>query len=157
MHSTMRWYSTGILVTVLAGTAQAQGVLSDNDRFASYCLGYLVDSYRDVKPLLDEDMECVDHPGTPTSCADLRKKAIETDTRLQAEIARLNRYLLARGVLMGRTDVPGLAGFVAAHNQGRSDYHSCKEQALKSVKDGTNLPDCATRARCFDLSRIPMQ
>jgi hypothetical protein len=82
---------------------------------------------------------------------------MEADNSLQADIARLKRYLLARGVLTARSDVPVIAGFVAAHNQGRADWQSCKEQMPSSLNpDGTNLPGCAWRGRCFDLSRIPM-
>jgi hypothetical protein len=142
---------------VTGSSVQAQDVLSDNELFASYCLAYLSDAYRDIKPILDKsDQQCRNFPGTPTPCAELSRMARDGEADLLHRLDRLRLYLLARGLLTARTDVPAMVGLAVATNRGRADYQSCKEQLTKLGSAATpgNPPECAKR--CDDLSRIPM-
>jgi hypothetical protein len=104
---------------VTGSSVQAQDVLSDNELFASYCLAYLSDAYRDIKPILDKsDQQCRNFPGTPTPCAELSRMARDGEADLLHRLDRLRLYLLARGLLTARTDVPAMVGLAVATNRG---------------------------------------
>jgi uncharacterized protein involved in propanediol utilization len=116
----MRWWTSGLLTFLVASaSAQAQGVLSDNELFASYCIGHFKRVLQETQDVQRSTGPCVEVKGAKVSCRemdDLWRKAFE---EIRANQLRLRRYLIARGILTIRSEVPVLAGLAAATNRHR--------------------------------------
>jgi hypothetical protein len=153
----MRRWASGFLATMTAtGLAYAQPVLSDNELFASYCLGYKKESLKLVMQLSPANDPCVDTPGMAPKCAEFNDLWRQAYNNVQTDIARLKRYLLVRGVLTLRDELPILVGFKTATERGAADHRACMEHAEHDYPNlRKDYPECVRASRCEDLSRIP--
>jgi len=95
----MRWWTSGFLTLLVASaSAQGQGVLSDNELFASYCIGHFKRVLQETQDVQHSTGPCVEVKGAKVSCRemdDLWRKAFE---EIRANQLRLRRYLIARGI-----------------------------------------------------------
>jgi hypothetical protein len=151
-----RW-AAGFLATMLVtGLAHAQPVLSDNELFASYCLGYSREILRLAVQVSPANDPCVDPPGIAPKCAEINELWRQAYNNIQTNIGRLRRYLLVRGVLTLRDEFPILVGFKTATERGAADIRACMQHG---EHDDPNLrmgyPECVRAYRCQDLSRLP--
>ena len=58
---------------MVTGLAHAQPVLSDNELFASYCLGYFNETLRVAMQISPANDPCVDTPGIMPKCAQINE------------------------------------------------------------------------------------
>jgi|HubBroStandDraft_6_1064221.scaffolds.fasta_scaffold427464_3 hypothetical protein len=151
-----RW-AAGFLATMLVtGLAHAQPVLSDNELFASYCLGYLKENLRLVIQVSPANDPCVETPGIAPHCAKINDLWRQAYNNVQTNIGRLRSYLLVRGVLTLRDELPILVGFKTAIERGAADQRACGEHAITDYPNlRKDYPECVRASRCEDLSRIP--
>lgn len=130
-----------LLLSVVFGTA-ASAQPSDNDIFASYCLGVLIPKEQGLKTVAK--LACTEERKFSVPCLKFSKDSEATTARL----ASVRRYLVARGYLTGadRLSHPGLN---SALRSADTDVEECDES-----KDQD--PICLRLRRCDDVSRLPM-
>lgn len=135
----------GLLTSRAAQTTSAP---TDNQMYASYCLGVIDATKQEVEKTIAST------PQTDASIQSLRYQEAENDQRRR----RFAAYLLATGILTSNDTTDMAVGLAAAMNQGSADTHQCLAQFLqkcfKPDADDTEHPKAAEELQTYFAVKI---
>lgn len=125
-------------IFVLSGPLATQttpDVASDNELFASYCLGQVQEATKEMPPV-----------GDPAIDESIQGNFLAQTTRLQA-------YLRARGLASGLRSVMANAGVMGAIGRGRADQAECWAHIGQCVKKCRSPSAYETELKCTSSCR----
>lgn len=131
-----------IAFLVLPSIASAQDIPTDQELFAGYCAGVMIE--RTATKVL----------GVPCSasleiCSQLEKAARETDAANQHRLARFRAYIAAKGYSSGDRHEPSHTAILNSIKAGRADYVTCSAHdilARFAACDGVCTPNTQTQS-----------